>query len=92
MQTVVIVISCDITLQKANEIVEICYDLQETLPTYSKEREEVFKLLEFVMSRKPKYSAADFFVVNRKTLFSVLYVATTYIIVIIQFREEFLNP
>lgn len=79
--------SCDRTLQEAKASIKICHDLQEQLPPQSEAREEMFRLLSIMKSRKPRFSAGGFFDVNRHTIFSVLYVATTYFIIIIQLRQ-----
>lgn len=87
MQTFAIIMSCDGSLQKAKDIVKFCQDHQDELPSRSEEREEIFKLLLLIDTRKPKFSAAGYFTINRKTIFTVLYVTTTYIIILVQFRQ-----
>lgn len=77
--------SCAGTEQQANDSMNICRKLQEEMPIYSVEREEVFKLLIIMNSKKPKYSAAEFFNIDRKTIFVLLNAIATYFIIIVQF-------
>lgn len=88
MQVITIVMACDGTLQEAKKVVEYCYEVQEQLPERSEAREELFRLLTMMENRKLQFSAADFFVVNRRLIFSILNVATMYFIIIIQFRQQ----
>lgn len=44
-----------------------------------------------VESRRARFSAADFFVVSRNTIFALSYVATTYFIIVVQFRQQYKN-
>lgn len=50
-------------------------------------RYELIKLALLARDLKPEFTAAGFFVINRITFFTVLSVATTYFIVILQFTN-----
>lgn len=89
VETVAIVISCDKTAEEASGVIGICERLQEQLPTRSKEREEIFRLLLVIETGKVRFSAAEYLRIDRSAIFSMLYVATTYLIIIIQFKQQY---
>lgn len=85
---IAIVISCDRVAREAGRIVSVCHKIQEKLPQSSWERNEIFKLLTLVNSKKALYTAADYFIVSRSTLFGLLSVTTTYFIILVQFNQS----
>lgn len=89
VEVVSIVISCDCVTREAERIVGVCQRVQEDMTTYSWERREIFKFLLLVNTRKPLYSAADYFIINRSTLFGLLGVTTTYFIILVQFSQMY---
>lgn len=89
VQVGVMVISCDKVIMEAERIVNVCQEVQEILPSNSRERNEIFRLLVLVNAKRPIYSAANYFVVNRKALLGLLSVTTTYFIVMVQFNQFF---
>lgn len=91
METVAIVMSCDKTAEEASDVIVKCERLQNQLPARSKEREEIFRLLLVVDTATPRFSAAEYFRIDRSTIFSMLNVAAAYLIIIIQFRQYYTN-
>lgn len=87
MLVTLIIVSCDGVIKEKKRIVGICHNQQGILPLYSRERDEIFKFLEFIESSKPLYTAAGYFAINRSTTFELLSVVTTYFIVLTQFKE-----
>lgn len=87
MKVSILIISCDSTTREANSIIGICNEVEEQLPNFCTEREELLRLVELAKQEPVHYSAADFFHVNRTTIFSILSVTATYFIIIIQFYQ-----
>lgn len=87
MKFVAIVISCDITSREAHKIIGACLDMQELFPRLSIERKELLRLVDIVQHEPVYFSAADFFNLNRATIFSVIGVTATYYIITIQFNQ-----
>lgn len=67
----------------------LCYKLQEHFPADSNERIEILILAKQVRTNVVKITAADFFEINRSTLFGLLATCTTYVIVVLQFSGTF---
>lgn len=88
VQVVAIVMSCDQVTKETERTVGVCYKIQENLSLYTWEREEIFKFLTLINSRKPIYSAAGYFVISKSSLFGLLSVTTTYFIILIQFSQS----
>lgn len=82
-----IIIPCDKTAQRRLQLLETCQNLEETLPVASEERSEILNLMDVIINRGCYFSAADFFDLDRKTLFGVLSTTTTYLIVLFQFDK-----
>lgn len=83
-----IIISCDVTTCETKKVIKLASAIQEDLPLMSLERKEMLNLIMLVRNINPHYTAADFFKVNRTTLFGLLSVATTNFIIIIQFNLQ----
>lgn len=83
-----VIISCDITICETKKILKLACKYQEKMPLVSLERSELLHLIMLVRNINPCYTAADFFNVNRRTLFALLSVTTTYFIVMIQFNLQ----
>jgi gustatory receptor len=79
------ILLCDSILKKDDEIVAQAYRLETQLS--SKENEEIQVLIDVVLHNRPEFRAARFFSIDRATLFSVLNSLTTFLLVIIQFKE-----
>jgi gustatory receptor len=61
------------------------YRLEVKLTSY--EIEEIQVLVDVVLHNRPEFKAARFFSIDRSTLFSVLNSLTTFLLVLIQFKE-----
>jgi gustatory receptor len=53
----------------------------------SDENKEIQVFIDVVQHNRPEFRAARFFSINRSTLFSVLNSLTTFLLVMIQFKE-----
>lgn len=80
--------SCDRVAKEAEKVADVCQRAMESLPIRSSERNEIFNFFELVNTRKPSYTAAGYFIINRGTLFGLLSVTTTYFIVMLQFNQS----
>ncbi|KAJ8921512.1 hypothetical protein NQ315_003130 [Exocentrus adspersus] len=81
-----IIFSCDAVLREANKVLRNCRLLQETAPLLTREMEELKRIENLVQNRRPKFTAANFFQINRSTLISIIGTTTTYMIVVLQFN------
>lgn len=88
IEVVALVMSCDGVLAEVNHTIDICDHLQEQLFDHFKEREEIFKLIVLTKTKYPLYTAANYFVISRSLLFSLLSVTTTYFIIVVQFNSK----
>lgn len=73
----IIIISYDLTTREADRLAVICYIKQQ----------DFTELAVLAGNLRTKFTAADFFEINRTTLFSLLSVVTTYFIIILEFRQ-----
>lgn len=76
------------TTVQAQLITDTCYKLEDEFAIGSKERKELLQLAKLSRINTPYFSAAGFFNMDRTTLFGFLSVATTYVIIIIQFNQS----
>lgn len=83
MEVIVLILSCNGVITEANRI---CYNVPENLGF--NERMELFNLLILVRAKKPCYTAAGFFTLNKSTLFALLSTTTTYFIILVQFHQS----
>lgn len=88
IKAVAVIISCDITTSETKKVVKLACRFQETMPIAAPERTELYNLIVLARNINPRYTAADFFNLNRTTLFALLSVTTTYFIIIIQFNLQ----
>lgn len=86
VEVTTIVMSCESVSMEAAKIVSVCLEVQEKMPTPSWERKEIYKLLTVTSTKTGLYTAANYFVLFRGTLFSLLSVTTTYFIIMVQFN------
>lgn len=70
--------------QESRELVYSCYKLQEKTSEFIT-KQEVASLARELQFNVAIFTAADFFDLNKSTLFGILATITTYFIVIIQF-------
>nr|CAH7734466.1 unnamed protein product [Callosobruchus chinensis] len=83
-----IILCCESATAAGNKVEKTCHKLQENFELTSKAREELFRLAEITKSFAPKFTAANFFVINKGTILGIINIATTYLIVIIQFNDS----
>ncbi|KAJ8921495.1 hypothetical protein NQ315_003113 [Exocentrus adspersus] len=83
---IMIIFSCDAVLQGANKVLRNCRLLQATVPFLPREMEELKRLENLMENKMPKFTAANFFQINRSTLLAIISTTTTYMIVILQFN------
>ncbi|KAH0813380.1 hypothetical protein GEV33_009411 [Tenebrio molitor] len=79
------ILLCDSILKKCDEILEQTYRLETVLTSY--ENEEIQGFIDALLHNRPEFKAARFFSIDRSTLFSVLNSLTTFLLVMIQFKE-----
>jgi gustatory receptor len=72
-------------LKKCDEILAKAYQLEGMMSSY--ENEEILVFIDVVQHNHPEFRAARFFSIDRSTLFSVLNSLTTFLLVLIQFKE-----
>ncbi|XP_049820841.1 gustatory and pheromone receptor 32a-like [Aethina tumida] len=83
----VLIIQSHKAKSSAKKIVQTSLRLQHHLPQYSPTREELFRLCEKAAMFEPTFTAADFFVLDKSTILSILSTITTYFIVVVQFNN-----
>lgn len=84
--TIVLVRACDKLERCGEDIVQTCYMLQENIGK-SNVSDELMLLVEYLKALAPKISASGLFYINRKLFSSFFAVTTSYIIIILQFRN-----
>lgn len=82
-----IIFSCDGVIKEITQIIDACYKLDTNLPPQSFQRNEVYRLLMLMNSRRAEYTAGGYFAINKTTLFQLLSVTTTYFILLVQFKD-----
>ncbi|RZB40915.1 hypothetical protein BDFB_014701 [Asbolus verrucosus] len=78
--------SCDLAASESKKIMLLCYKMQQGFSDNSKERRELKWLTNEISINIAKFTAAEFFEINRNTFFGILSTTTTYLIIIIQFN------
>lgn len=78
----------DSSVQEAKTFVDICYKMQEQLNPDSKEIDTFKKLTSYAQHFTRNFSAAGFFYIRKRIIFSIIEHAATYLIVAIQFNER----
>ncbi|XP_044260151.1 uncharacterized protein LOC123008429 [Tribolium madens] len=80
---------CDTILKTVEDILSQAYKLEasfDDLATYETDEVQIF--IDVVQHNRPEFKAARFFSIDRSTLFSVLNSLTTFLLVMIQFKEN----
>jgi hypothetical protein len=79
---------CDSVTQEAAKMVTLTYDLRWYLHgTTPDEKQEVYEFTNLVLEHLPQFTAANFFEVGRWTILSMLGTTSTFLIIMIQFRN-----
>lgn len=85
--TIVLVRACDKLEKTGEDIVQCCYVLQENIEK-SFVRDELILLVEYFKALAPKISAWEICYFNRRLFATLFSVTTSYIIIILQFRND----
>lgn len=85
--TVVVIIACDKLEQCGEEIIHNCFILQVNI-SHPFINNELMMLIEYVRALAPKISASGMFYINKQLFTSFLAVIITYVIVVLQFRQN----
>ncbi|KAJ8948613.1 hypothetical protein NQ314_008376 [Rhamnusium bicolor] len=87
-ESVYIIMCCELSSSTGKKFQQLCHKFQADFDVSSRSRKELFKLADIAKSYKPKFTAANFFVVRKGTILGIIHIATTYLIVIIQFNSK----
>ncbi|KAJ8948039.1 hypothetical protein NQ318_003373 [Aromia moschata] len=60
-----VIMCCEKASAAGRKTKELCYKIQDDFDTESKQRKELFKLAEVLETYKPKFTAANFFVIDQ---------------------------
>lgn len=77
---------CDQTVKEARRTISLCYSMRENDHITTEAKQELQLLAETVAHNCPYLTAADFFIMDRRIIFGVFSITTTYFIAIIQFH------
>jgi hypothetical protein len=72
-------------MKKCDEILTKAHRLEVQLTSYEYKEIQVF--IDAVQHNRPEFRAASFFAIDRSTLFSLLNSLTTFLLVMIQFKQ-----
>lgn len=81
------IIASDLVVQEAEKIYPMCLKLAEQFSGRTSERMELFTLANKCECFVPVFTAAGFFTIRRNTIFDLMNIMTTYLIIIIQFNN-----
>jgi gustatory receptor len=79
-------IFCDAVETESKRGIFLCYKLQEQFSEHSDKRKELFNLGHQLKANTVKITAANFFRINKTTLFTIFGTTATYFIVLVQFN------
>ncbi|EFA02933.1 gustatory and odorant receptor 63a [Tribolium castaneum] len=85
---VFVILTCDSAASSGNKISNLCYKLQKDFADSSSERRELILLAKEISDNPIKFTASDFFEINKSTFFGIISVTTTYLIILIQFKNS----
>lgn len=77
-------ICCNAVEQAAAELLKTCYGVSKHCPIFSEQFLELKSLSALVYSFRTKITAADYFEINKLTIFYFLYNASTYFVAMVQ--------
>lgn len=81
---------CDSVVREAQKVTKHCYQIQEEIDSGTKYDSESLKkltrLIQFMEHCDVKFTAVNYFNINRGTILQVINIVTTYLIVIMQFN------
>lgn len=82
-----IIFSCDAAVEESKKLLVTCYRMEQLLPPFSNEKEELMSLENVLKTKRPTFTAAGFFEIKKSTLLSLLSTTATYFVVSIQFSS-----
>jgi gustatory receptor len=82
-----VIMSCDSVASESRITAEMCFKMQKCFPGNSNERRELLWLANETSVNIVRFTAAEFFEINRGTVFGILSTTTTYFIIIVQFKN-----
>ncbi|CAG9762816.1 unnamed protein product [Ceutorhynchus assimilis] len=72
---------------ESEEIITICYRLQLKYSVFTGPYQSIKNLLYLVNNSKVKFTAMDYYEINRSTMFDLIGTTATYFVVLIQFYD-----
>lgn len=78
---------CDMAVIASEEIVTISYRIQLNYPVFSTPYQNIKNLLFVVNNSKVRFTAMDYYDINRSTMFDLIGTTATYFVVLIQFYD-----
>lgn len=84
----VISFTCEAIQENVMKIPSHCYKLLEEIHIDNEIRKELYSLASFTKNEVPTFTAAEFVVLNRCTVTSLLSATTSYFIVTLQINEK----
>ncbi|XP_066260133.1 uncharacterized protein [Euwallacea similis] len=79
---------CDLVERKTEDLLETCYTLQQAFKSSSSEHKELELLVNKIMHKNLKFTAAHYFDLNRGTMFDLFWNITTYFIALVQLDND----
>ncbi|KAL1509700.1 hypothetical protein ABEB36_004401 [Hypothenemus hampei] len=78
---------CDNVVAESERIITICYKIQLKHSIFSVSYRSINNLLYVVTKKKVKFTAMDYYEIQRSTMFGVIGTTATYFVVLIQFYD-----
>lgn len=78
---------CDMAVLESEEIIMICYRIQLKYSVFSEAYQSIKNLLYLVTNTKIRFTAMDYYEINRSTMFDLIGTTATYFVVLIQFYD-----
>lgn len=86
----ILFLCCDRVLRESQKVTKYCYQIQEEIDSGTKHDMDSLKklcrLIRFMEQCDVKFTAVNFFTINRGTILGIINIVTTYLIVIMQFN------
>ncbi|XP_044254072.1 gustatory receptor 68a-like [Tribolium madens] len=88
VSVILIIMGCDVATSNSRKTAELCYKLQSFYPQDAPQRKELLRFASESRGSVAKFTAADFFEIDRGTFFGILSTTTSYFIILIQFNTK----
>jgi gustatory receptor len=80
------ILLCDQILKEYDQLLDLAWKLEASFSTSSSQETRQIKFfIDFVQGNRPRFVAAQFFTIDKSTLFKMLNTLITFLLVIIQF-------